>query len=120
MAVFLLVTASSITPHFVERDDWLGFGTWFVAWSAVTTAPAAVGAAMRARRQAAQEVQAEQARRAVSEERLRVAQEVHDVVGHGLAVIAMQAGVALHVLDRSPDRARDSLEAIRGHEPRAL
>ena len=38
-----------------------------------------------------------------------MAQEVHDGVGHGLAVIAMQAGVALHVLDRDPARARELL-----------
>lgn len=42
----------------------------------------------------------EQARRTATEERLRMAQELHDGVGHGLAVIAMHAGVALHLLDR--------------------
>nr|WP_246211366.1 sensor histidine kinase [Phytoactinopolyspora alkaliphila] len=42
-----------------------------------------------------------------------MAQELHDSVGHGLAVIAMQAGVALHVLDRNPAKARQTLEAIR-------
>ena len=42
-----------------------------------------------------------------------MAQELHDGVGHGLAVIAMQAGVALHVLDKDPAEARASLEAIR-------
>ena len=42
-----------------------------------------------------------------------MAQDLHDGVGHGLAVIAMQAGVALHVLDRDPAKARASLEAIR-------
>ena len=31
-----------------------------------------------------------------------MAQDVHDGVGHSLAVIAMQAGVAAHVLDRDP------------------
>ena len=35
-----------------------------------------------------------------------MAQDLHDGVGHGLAVIAMQAGVALHVLDRDPTKAR--------------
>src|SRR6185436_19086809 len=44
----------------------------------------------------------------------------HDGVGHGLAVIAMQAGVALHVLDRDPDAARRSLEAIRDTSTEAL
>nr|WP_246221187.1 sensor histidine kinase [Phytoactinopolyspora mesophila] len=42
-----------------------------------------------------------------------MARELHDSVGHGLAVIAMQAGVALHVLERNPDKARETLEAIR-------
>ena len=42
-----------------------------------------------------------------------MAQDLHDGVGHGLAVIAMQAGVALHVLERDPAKARDSLLAIR-------
>ncbi len=39
--------------------------------------------------------------------------EVHDVVGHGLAVINMQAGVALHVLDRRPEQAEIALAAIK-------
>jgi signal transduction histidine kinase len=58
-------------------------------------------------------MRAEQASRAASEEQLRMAQDLHDGVGHGLAVIAMQAGVALHVLERDPAAARKSLEAIR-------
>ncbi|WP_051549182.1 sensor histidine kinase [Nocardioides sp. URHA0032] len=58
-------------------------------------------------------MRAERAGRAASDERLRMAQDLHDGVGHGLAVIAMQAGVALHVLERDPVAARRSLEAIR-------
>jgi signal transduction histidine kinase len=42
-----------------------------------------------------------------------MAQDLHDGVGHGLAVIAMQAGVALHVLDRDPASVRTALDAIR-------
>ena len=117
---FVLATAAAVLPRFADHGDWLDFGMWFVVWSAVLAAPAAIGAFLRARRQSEEEVRAEQARRAVSDERLRMAQEVHDVVGHGLAVIAMQAGVALHVLDRSPDRARESLEAIRATSREAL
>lgn len=49
-----------------------------------------------------------------------MAQDLHDGVGHGLAVIAMQAGVALHVLDRDPTAARTSLEAIRRTSREAL
>jgi signal transduction histidine kinase len=42
----------------------------------------------------------EQAQRTAAEERLRMAQDLHDGVGHGLAVISMHAAVALHVLDK--------------------
>jgi signal transduction histidine kinase len=41
----------------------------------------------------------------VAEEQLQMAQDLHDGVGHGLAVIAMQAGVALRLLDRVHDHA---------------
>lgn len=49
-----------------------------------------------------------------------MAQDLHDGVGHGLAVIAMQAGVALHVLDRDPAAARAALEAVRDTSREAL
>jgi len=52
--------------------------------------------------------------------RLRTAQEVHDIVGHSLAVINMQAGVALHVLDRRPERAAEVLRTVRKTSAQAL
>jgi signal transduction histidine kinase len=66
------------------------------------------------------EVRTERVERAATEERLRMAQDLHDGVGHGLAVIAMQAGVALHVLDQDPAKARASLEAIRSTSRESL
>ena len=51
---------------------------------------------------------------------MRIARDVHDVVGHSLSVITMQAGVALHVLDRRPDQVAASLEAIRTTSREAL
>ncbi len=62
----------------------------------------------------------DEADRAIHAERLRIAAEVHDVAGHGLAVIAMQAGVALHVLERKPEQARIALEEIRAASTEAL
>jgi signal transduction histidine kinase len=94
--------------------------TEFISTAAWLAIPTAVGIAVQARRDAAAHVRAEQARRAVSEERLRLAQEVHDVAGHGFAVIAMQAGVALRVLDRDPASARAALEGIRAASREAL
>ena len=59
-------------------------------------------------------------RRVADVERLRIAQEVHDVVGHSLSVINLQAGVALHVLERQPEKVAASLEAIRASSKAAL
>ena len=56
----------------------------------------------------------EEAKRAVAEERLRFAQELHDVVAHSMGVIAVQAGVGAHVIDQDPAEAKRSLEAIAG------
>lgn len=49
---------------------------------------------------------------AVTAERLRIARELHDVVGHSLGVIALQAGVGARVVDTDPDEARAALRAI--------
>jgi signal transduction histidine kinase len=83
-------------------------------------APWAIGTIMRLGRESAARTRAEVRERFVSEERLRIAREVHDVVGHGLAVINMQAGIALHVLDRRPEQARVALDAIKRTSKDAL
>jgi signal transduction histidine kinase len=54
----------------------------------------------------------ERVRRAVIEERLRIARELHDVVAHAMSVIAVQAGVGHHVIDAQPEEARHALAAI--------
>ena len=55
-----------------------------------------------------------------SEERLRIARELHDVVAHSIAVINVQANTALHLVDRQPDRARMALSAINDVSKQAL
>jgi len=54
----------------------------------------------------------DEAQRAVAEERLRIAQELHDVVAHAMSVITVQAGVGAHVIDTQPEDAKRALEAI--------
>jgi signal transduction histidine kinase len=58
------------------------------------------------------EAERQRAARVLAEERLRIAQELHDVVAHSMSVIAVQAGVGEHVLDDQPEQARAALEAI--------
>ena len=55
--------------------------------------------------------QQEEAR--AGQERLRIARELHDVLAHNVSLINVQAGVALHLLDGQPERARPALEAIK-------
>ncbi len=61
---------------------------------------------------------AEQA--AVAEERTRIARELHDVIGHEVTVIALQADAAAAALERAPDRAGAPIIAIRGAAAQAL
>lgn len=72
------------------------------------------------RRESQRQRHDEEMRRVAYEERLRLAREMHDVVGHSLSVISMQAGVALHVLESRPDQVGVSLEAIRTSSRDAL
>jgi signal transduction histidine kinase len=80
-----------------------------LAWIVV---PFALGTAVRLGREASGRERQDRARQVAYEERLRVAQEVHDVVGHGLTAITMQADVALHVLAKRPEQAVAALTAI--------
>jgi signal transduction histidine kinase len=60
------------------------------------------------------------ARAAVAEERTRIARELHDVVAHGVSVIAIQSDAAEAALERDPALARPPLQAIRGSALEAL
>ncbi|MFG2791791.1 sensor histidine kinase [Streptomyces sp. NPDC048419] len=63
-------------------------------------------------RRAQQERTRAEARRAVVEERARIAREVHDVVAHTLSVMVVQAGAADDVFTERPEQAREALRAI--------
>jgi signal transduction histidine kinase len=51
---------------------------------------------------------------------MRIAREVHDVVGHSLVAITLQARAGLRRLSRSPDRAGQALHEIESLASRAL
>ncbi|MFC4944429.1 histidine kinase [Pseudonocardia sp. GCM10023141] len=90
--------------------------TGLALWLSVLTALslAAEGWRMRGERVAqARAARAEIERRRGSEERLRIAQELHDVLGHHVSLINVQAGVALYLMDDDPEQARTALTAIK-------
>ena len=63
---------------------------------------------------------AEQAMRAVLEERTRIARELHDVIAHSVSVMVVQAGAAEQVVDDDPDHVRTALATIRSTGTGAL
>ncbi len=125
---FVLATIAnlSIAGHRVVDAS---VGTYVVTgvWTALALAVAEASHAQnerfaelaRARAESARARQ-EQARRQASDERLRIAQELHDVLGHHLSLINVRAGVALHLLDTQPEQARDALGAIKVASAEAL
>jgi signal transduction histidine kinase len=116
--VCVLALAGADMP---DATHWLGPSGPLVEWVVVCgLAPWAVGAVIRMERAAQRAAQEHTRREVVHRERLQIAHDVHDSVGHGLAAISMQAGVALHVLDRSPQRTRELLQAIRGSSQSSL
>jgi signal transduction histidine kinase len=62
----------------------------------------------------------EETRRRAGEERLRIARELHDVLGHNISLISVQAGVALHLMDKQPEQARIALSVIKDASKDAL
>ena len=62
----------------------------------------------------------ELARRAVSEERLRIARELHDVVAHSMTVVALQAGSGRLAGREDPKAAQQALETIEKSSREAL
>jgi signal transduction histidine kinase len=78
------------------------------------------GYATRQRRSYAVRLQEEAASKAVAEERLRIARELHDVVAHSMSVIAVQAGYGQYVIDTQPADARSALGAIQVTSREAL
>jgi signal transduction histidine kinase len=83
-----------------------------IAWS--------TGYIVRQRRRYSIGLQVEAASKAVAEERLRIARELHDVVAHSMSVIAVQAGYGQYVIDTQPADARAALGAIQATSREAL
>ena len=120
-----VLTATLLDPHFLlvvpnteslnaDLLSSLSF-SWFAIGAGWT-----LGRSARARREYANQIAEHLAQKAVSEERLRIAREMHDVVGHSMSVIVMKASVANHVYDTRPEESREALGIIESVSRAAL
>ncbi|UYM06181.1 sensor histidine kinase [Solicola gregarius] len=110
-----------VTIHVVRDEPWswpAAFGV--AAWMLLILV---VGEFVRVRVErsaVSRRARAETERRKANEERLRIARELHDVVAHHMSLINVQAGVALHLIDREPERVAPALETIKTSSKEAL
>jgi signal transduction histidine kinase len=106
---------------FIFSDTVSGWGSRIILWLAFSGAyllglvikvyrESAAQAAQRAALFAAD--RDARATEAVAEERTRLARELHDVVGHALNVVVIQAGAAQRVMEKKPQLAREALASI--------
>jgi signal transduction histidine kinase len=103
-----------------QESPQLGPALGVAAWLLVVLVVADLVRMQRERTADAARNRAEEQRRRESEERLRMAQELHDVLAHNISLINVQAGVALHLIDERPEQARIALAAIKDASKNAL
>lgn len=122
VAVASLVTAGTFavsSPHLLNLDEEVDATFWVTV---ILSLVVLLGENRRRRTAYLNEVEqrmriAEQAshelgRRHASEERLRIARELHDSLTHSLSVVNVQAGVAVHLLNKQPDRDESAYQAL--------
>ncbi|WP_436760015.1 sensor histidine kinase [Streptosporangium sp. V21-05] len=115
LVTFAYAARDSGTPNLAGAAGFLLAG-WFAA-------ALAMGAVVRNRRaylRAAEERRREEGRLRAVRERLRIARELHDALGHNLSLIHVQASSALHRLAEQPELAPDALAAIKQSSKDAL
>jgi len=107
----LAILVGCIAVYFAARDDLTAptqpagvLLVWLAMWS--------VGYTMARRREEQQTARRLIQERAVAGERARIARELHDLVGHTVNLMLMQAGAGRRVLDRDPEKARGLLSDL--------
>jgi len=91
----------------------LGKAVGLAAWLFLVAAVVELIVYRRDRKQEAERARHQEEIARAGQERLRIARELHDVLAHNVSLINVQAGTALHLLDKQPERARPALEAIK-------
>ncbi|GAA3525634.1 sensor histidine kinase [Amycolatopsis ultiminotia] len=93
-----------------EVPLWWQFELGFVAVS--LTVAWVAGRVVHSRRAARAEFARRSAVEAVADERLRIARELHDILGHTMSLIAIKASVAGRLAEENPEHAKAALSTI--------
>ena len=96
------------------------FALWLAAFLLALLGGAELMRLRQQRAEALARSREDEIRRQASEERLRIARDLHDVVAHNISVINVQANTALHLKDRQPERAWQALATIHDVSKQAL
>jgi signal transduction histidine kinase len=110
VALGLLALTSPIAASVLQDPSEIAVGIWLLG----VAFPWAIGLAAARQSQLASQLEAtrrELAEQALLAERRRIARDVHDLVGHGLAAIMLQITSARHVLRRDPAAAEEALQS---------
>ncbi|GAA3528057.1 sensor histidine kinase [Aeromicrobium panaciterrae] len=114
------VTLFAIQRPIHDRPFEWGLLSGVLAWSLLILSAGEFVRIRRERSAVARQARAEASKRQANEERLQIARELHDVVAHHMSLINVQAGVALHIVDRRPEQAQTALVAIKDASKEAL
>jgi signal transduction histidine kinase len=109
-AALTLATQLAGVPYYTAGNDSFTMSTVFVILAVATAWT--IGDSFHQRAAHARALRAQAAAQAVTDERLRIAREVHDMVAHSIGIIAIQAGAGARVIDTQPGAARDALATI--------
>lgn len=115
----LLAVASPIVASQIQDPSEIAVGIWILG----IAFPWAMGRLAARQDQLAAQLHAtrrELAQQALLDERRRIARDVHDFVGHGLAAVVLQITSARHVMRRDPGAAEEALRAAEGVGRRSM
>jgi signal transduction histidine kinase len=122
VALLVAFAAFPWLPHILRNEPAPSTPAIFglAGWMLVLAASAEMVRIRREREVAALRSRLEEERRRVSDERVRIARELHDVLAHSISVINVQAAVGLHLVEDRPEQARSALTAIKDVSKDAL
>jgi signal transduction histidine kinase len=106
----LLAAVSPVVVSVIQDPAQINVGIWILG----IAFPWVIGTALSRQAQLAAQLDAtrrELAEQALLSERRRIARDVHDLVGHGLAAMMLQVTSARHVLRRDPASAEEALRS---------